>query len=218
MMERKGESCFMIDEKKLQESIDRSEILNLISKSIITRDSGFWNELAECYHSEAEFTSSWWKGKPADFVKAASEKLNVAREEGGEQKHVASSHWIVINGDRATAECDISLYMRRGINSVEMDFITWSRRIHLLAKENGDWKIWRRFAVYERDRVDAVDPGVDLSEHLDPKELAKYPKQIRLHLWRNQKHGSEPVGDLCIRGTPQEDVVRRKARDWIEGK
>jgi hypothetical protein len=48
--------------------------------------------------------------------------------------------------------------------------------------------------------------------------LAKYQKQIRLHLWRNQKHGSEPVGDLCIRGTPQEDIVRAKARDWIEGK
>ncbi len=65
----------MIDEKKLQETIDRSEILNLVSKSIITRDSGFWEQLAECYHSEAEFTSSWWQGKPADFVKAASKKL-----------------------------------------------------------------------------------------------------------------------------------------------
>jgi SnoaL-like protein len=208
----------MIDEKKLQETIDRSEIINLISKSIITRDSGFWEQLAECYHSGAEFTSSWWQGKPEDFVKAASKKLNVAREEGGEQKHVASSPWVVINGDRAVCECDISLYMRRGIGGVEMDFITWSRRIHLLAKENGEWKIWRRFAVYERDRVDAVEPGVDLSEHLDPKELAKYPKQIRLHLWRNQKHGSAPAGELCIRGTPQEDVVREKTRNWIEGK
>src|SRR4029079_13802545 len=200
----------MIDEKKLQESIDRSEILNLIAKSIVTRDSGFWDQLAECYHSEAEFTSSWWKGKPADFVKAASKKLNDARDEGGEQKHVASSPYVVINGDRATCECDISLYMRRAIGGVEMDFITWSRRIHLLARENGDWKIWRRFAVYERDRVDAVDPGVDLSEHLDPAELAKYPKQIRLHLWRNQKHGSETVGDLCITDTLNEDSPRAK--------
>ena len=57
----------MIDEKKLQETIDRSEILNLISKSIITRDSGFWEQLAECYHSEAEFTSSWWQGQAGRF-------------------------------------------------------------------------------------------------------------------------------------------------------
>ena len=47
----------MIDEKKLQESIDRNEIINLISKSILTRDSGLWEQLAECYHYEAEFVS-----------------------------------------------------------------------------------------------------------------------------------------------------------------
>jgi hypothetical protein len=65
--------------------------------------------------------------------------------------------------------------------------------------------------------VDAVDPGIDLSQHLDQKELAKYPKQIRHHLWRNKVHGSDPTGDLCIRGTPQEDAVRTEARKWIEG-
>jgi hypothetical protein len=42
----------MIDEK-LQETIDRSEILNLISKSIITRASGFWDQLAEYYQLSA---------------------------------------------------------------------------------------------------------------------------------------------------------------------
>ena len=195
-----------------------AKFINLISKSIITRDSGFWEQLAECYHSGAEFTSSWWQGKPEDFVKAASKKLNVAREEGGEQKHVASSPWVVIKGDRAVCECDISLYMRRGIGARRWisspgaaEFICWQGK-------RGMERSWRRFAVYEADRVDAVEPGVDLSEHLDPKELAKYPKQIRLHLWRNQKHGSAPAGELCIRGTQQEDVVREKTRNWIEGK
>jgi hypothetical protein len=85
----------MNDEKKLRDSIDRSEIINVVSKSIITRDSGMWKELAECYHSEAEFTSSWWQGKPSDFIKVASEKLETARSEGGEQKHMTSNHWIV---------------------------------------------------------------------------------------------------------------------------
>ena len=41
----------MTDEKELQESINRSEILNLANKSTLTRDSGMWNELAECFHS-----------------------------------------------------------------------------------------------------------------------------------------------------------------------
>jgi hypothetical protein len=37
----------MVDSKRLQESVDRSEIVNLIGKSILTRDSGMWDRLAE---------------------------------------------------------------------------------------------------------------------------------------------------------------------------
>jgi SnoaL-like domain len=207
----------MIDEKKIQDAIDRSEIINLVSKSIITRDSGLWDQLAECYHSEAEFTSSWWTGKSSEFIRAASKKLKAAREEGGEQKHITSNHWVVIKGDRATAECDLILFMRAPVNGVELDFATWSRRLHLMAKEQGEWKIWRRFAIYEKDRVDAVDPAVDLSQVLEQPELARYPRQIRHHLWRNEARGSEPVRNLCIRGTPQESAVREEARNWIEG-
>jgi len=207
----------MIDEKKLQESIDRSEIINVVSKSIITRDSGMWKELAECYHSEAEFTSSWWQGKPSDFIKVASKKLEAARSEGGEQKHVTSNHWIELNGDRATAECDLILFMRRKINDVELDFATFSRRLHLMAKENGDWKIWRRFAIYERDRMDPVDPTVGVDQYFDAEALSKFPQKIRYHLWRNAVMGSEPSKNLCIKGTEQEKIVREEAQKWIRG-
>jgi len=207
----------MNDEKKLRDSIDRSEIINVVSKSIITRDSGMWKELAECYHSEAEFTSSWWQGKPSDFIKVASEKLETARSEGGEQKHMTSNHWIVLNGDHATAECDLILFMRRKINDVELDFATFSRRLHLMAKENGNWKIWRRFAIYEKDRMEPVDPTVDASRYYDAEALSKYPQKIRYHLWRNAVMGSKPSKNLCIKGSEQEKIVREEARKWIEG-
>jgi hypothetical protein len=207
----------MIDEKRIQASIDRTEIINVVSKSIITRDSGLWDQLAECYHSQAEFTSSWWQGKPSDFVKAASEKLEAARREGGEQKHITSNHWIELSGDRATAECDLILFMRRSINSVELDFATWSRRLHLMAKENGEWKIWRRFAIYEKDCMEPVDPTIGPEKYFDAKAMEKYPKAIRYHLWRNEVHGSAPSKNLCIRGTEQEKQVRDEARKWIAG-
>lgn len=207
----------MVDEKRVQASIDRSEIINLVSKSIITRDSGWWDQLAECYHSEAEFTSSWWQGKPKDFVKAASKKLEVAREEGGEQKHMTSNHWIEISGDRATAECDLILFMRRVVNGVDLDFATFSRRLHLMARENGEWKIWRRFAIYERARMDSVDPTVDPKKYFDAKAMEKFPKAMRIHLWRLEVKSSGHTENICIRGTEQEKIVRGEAQKWIEG-
>lgn len=207
----------MIDEKRLQESIDRSEIINLVSKSILTRDSGLWEKLAECYHSEAEFTSSWWHGKAKDFMKAASKRMDEARKEGGEQKHMTANHLIVINRDRATAECDLCLFSRRPINGVELDFQTFSRRLHLMAKENGDWKIWRRFAIYEKARMDSVDPTVDPKKYFDAKAMENFPKPMRIHLWRLEVKGSGHTENICIRGTEQEKIVRGEAQKWIEG-
>ena len=208
----------MIDEKRLQESIDRSEIIQVVSKSIITRDSGLWDQLAECYHSEAEFTSSWWQGKPKDFIKAADEKLKAAREDGGEQKHMTANHWIETNGDRATAECDLILFMRRTIKGIDLDFATFSRRLHLMAREKGDWKIFRRFAIYEKDQIAPVDPSVPVEKYFDREALDKYAEhKIRYHLWRNEVMGSGPSKNLCIRGTEQEKKVRAEARKWIEG-
>ena len=208
----------MISEKKLQENIDRSEIVNVVSKSIIARDSGLWDKLAECYHSQAEFTSSWWKGKPTDFIKAAAPRLEESRKEGGEQKHMTANHWIEIDGDRATAECDLILFSRRPINGVDLDFMTWSRRLHLMARENGDWKIWRRFAIYERARMDAVDPTADPADYFDPDAMAKFPKPMRIHMWRLAVKGSGHVKEICIRGTEREKQVRGEAQSWIEGR
>jgi hypothetical protein len=103
------------------------------------------------------------------------------------------------------------------VKGVELDFATWSRRLHLMAKENGDWKIWRRFAIYEKARVDAVDPTVDPEQYFDQQAMSGFPKQVRIHLWQLAVNGSAPTKNLCIRGTEQEKEVREKARQWIEG-
>jgi hypothetical protein len=207
----------MVDPRKLQESIDRSEIINLISKSIIARDSGLWDRLAECYHSEAEFTSSWFKGKPSDFFVIAREKLEASRRQGGEQKHVTSNHWIEINGDRATAESDLILFMRSTINGVELDVATWSRRLQLFAKENGEWKIFRRWVIYEKDHMDPVDPTVPVESYYDAEALSKYPKQLRYHMWRNEMLGSAPEKHIVLRGSEREKAAREEVRSWMQG-
>ena len=90
----------MVDNKRLQESIDRSEIINLIGKSILTRDSGMWERLAECYHSGAEFTSSWFKGKPSDFLGAARDRV-VGVMAWSRSSNRMSSHRNRVSTDRA---------------------------------------------------------------------------------------------------------------------
>lgn len=99
----------MIDEKKLHEAIDRSDITGLVAKSILTRDNGLWKEHAETFHSQAEFTSSWWQGSAAEFIQVAKDKLEAVHREGGDQKHVSSNvplrsaTWSSSSGARSRA-------------------------------------------------------------------------------------------------------------------
>ena len=86
-----------------------------------------------------------------------------------------------------------------------------------MAKENGDWKIFRRWVIYERDRMDPVDPTVPLEKYYDAEALAKYPRKLRYHLWRNEMIGLAPTKEICLRGTEEEKAARAEAKKWIEG-
>jgi hypothetical protein len=207
----------MVDEKKLQLTIDRNEIRHIVAKSVIARDSGQWTELAECYHTDAKLTSSWFSGTAKDFLKVSSEAKDT-RKEGESQKHLTGNHWIEVNGIRAVAESDLILYQRRIIEGLELDFTTWSRRLHLMEKRDGDWKIWRRTAIYERDRMDPHNPEDIPDGFYSSMDLSQYPKQIRYHCWRNTMFGHPPVKNICLKGTEREKEVREEARNWIDGK
>jgi hypothetical protein len=86
-----------------------------------------------------------------------------------------------------------------------------------MAKHKGDWKIFRRTAIYERDRMDPADPNGVPDDFYEAMDLARYPKQLRYHLWRNDVLGSPPVKNLCLRGSEREKEVREEARKWIAG-
>ena len=206
----------MVDQNKLQEAIDRSEIENLIAKSINARDSGLWTDLAECFHPDATLASSWFSGKPADFVRDSKE-MKIVRHEGEAQKHMTGNHWIRVNGNRAVSESDLILYQRRMIDGIELDFTTWSRRLHMFEKRDGDWKIWWRTNVYEKDRMDPLKPDDLPKGFYDSMDLSKYPKQIRYHCWRNDMAGYPPAKNICVKGSPREGEVREEVRKWIDG-
>jgi hypothetical protein len=205
---------FMVDDKKLQQAVDRNEIENLIAISIIARDSGFWADLVDCYHPDASLSSSWFSGKPEDFAKESAGKMTAFRA-GETQKHMTGNHWVRVNGDHAISESDLILFQRRLIDGIELDFTTWSRRIHLFEKRNGDWKIWWRTNIYEKDRMDPLKPSDLPQGFYESMDLSKYPMQVRYHCWRNEKGGFPPAKNLCVKGSPREEEVRERARQWI---
>ena len=206
----------MLDEAIVQETLEKVRIKDVIAKGIIARDSGLWTQLADCYHPDATLTTSWFTGSPADFVKGSAE-MKIARHEGESQKHMTSNYSIDVNGSRAIAECDLILYQRRVIDGVELDFETWSRRLHLLEKRAGEWRIWSQTVIYEKDRMEPAHPAGVPDGFYDSMDLSRYPSQIRYHCWRNDMAGFPPPANICIKGTARESEVRERAQKWFAG-
>jgi hypothetical protein len=194
--------------------IDKVRIQSLVSKSIIARDSGHWERVAECYHPDATLTTSWFTGTPAQFVEG-SQSMKIARHPGESQKHMTSNFWVEVNGSRAVSECDLILYQRRLIQDIELDFTTWSRRLDFIELHRNEWKIWRVTMIYEKDRMDPAAPGADIGEFLKSIDFSPYPRQIRHHCWRNDMVGFPPTSKICLKDSEREAEARAEARKWL---
>ena len=207
----------MSDDKRMQENLDKNEIKDVISISFYCRDSGLWDTLRECFHLDATLTTSWFTGTADEFVEDSSKKMRIARHEGETQKHVVVNPWVRINGNRAVAEHDLILYQRRLIDGIELDFTTWSRNLNLFEKKDGVWRIFKRTAIYEKDRMDPYKPHEIPESFYSSINLEGFPSAIRYHCWRNAKVGHGPAPNIVLKNSEREKSVRQEAEKWLSG-
>jgi hypothetical protein len=85
-------------------------------------------------------------------------------------------------------------------------------------KRDGRWGIVLRQPIYEKDRIDTVDPAASLT--LDPELLARFPEGYR-HLAYLQVRVGYPVKpDMPgLRGPEAEGLERlyRRGAAWLAG-
>lgn len=204
----------MHDDKSVSGAIDRVLIEAVIATGLQARDSARWQELGACYHPDATLTTSWFNGTAEDFVKGSA-AMKTERHAGESQKHMTGNYVIRVQGDRALAECDLILYQRRHINGVDLDFTTWSRRLHLLARRDGAWRIWQQTVIYEKDRMDPAHPDRMPENFYAAIDFSKYPAPIRYHCWANDVAGFPPPKKIVLKGTAQETESRSAAEQWL---
>ncbi len=77
------------------------------------------------------------------------------------------------------------------------------------------WGIVLRQPIYEKDRLDPVDPAVSLA--LDPELLARYPEGYRYLAYLQVRAGYPVKPDMPgLRGPEVERLYRRGAA-WLAG-
>jgi hypothetical protein len=118
-------------------------------------------------------TATWFQGPAADFIEASRRGF----ERGVSILHFLGGHTADVSGDRAIAQTKMTISQRAKVDGVEVDVVCTGRFYDFCARHEGRWMIVRRQPIYEKDRMDVVDPAGTLS--LDPGLLARFPVGYR---------------------------------------
>ena len=190
---------------------DKLAIRETVENWVIYRDAGDWERFATVWHSDGWMTATWFQGPATEFIEV-SRKLF---EAGGNILHTLGGWTCDIAGNRAISQVKMAIYQRALLDGVQVDVVCYGRFYDFFEKRSGRWGIVRRQPIYEKDRLDPVNPSVVL--HLDSNLLNRFPEGYRNLAYLQVKNGFDVKGDLPgLRGAAVEKLYA-EGKTWLAG-
>ncbi len=205
----------MPDDLRIQSLLDEREIASVVTGWGSARDQGDWERLRACYHEDGEMHIMWTADSADTFVERL--KTRPPTPPGEHQKHQVGPPDIRLVDDRAVSEAHISLYSRLSIDGIWFDFTAWIRFFDLFEKRAGAWRITKRTAIYEKDRMDPVNPSDVPAGYFEGMDISGYPEACKFMCYRHSKHGLHPSPGLATAGSAAEAALRAEGERWLTG-
>ena len=170
---------------------DRSAIREVVENWALWRDAGDWERFATVWHDDGWMTATWFQGPAKRFIEVSREGF----ERGVSILHFLGGFTCDIAGSRAVSQTKMTISQRATVEGVLVDVVCTGRFYDFLEKRPRpegaqrveEWGIVRRQPIYEKDRMDPVDPGASLS--LDVAHLAQFPEGYRHLAYLQSRNG-----------------------------
>jgi len=190
---------------------DELEIRRLIERWAVWRDAGDWERFATVWHPDGMMMATWFQGPFAEFIRVTREGW----AKGVNILHFLGGSAIELAGDRAVAQTKMTISQRGPVDGVPCDVVCTGRFYDFVVRHQGQWKLLHRQPIYEKDRIDPVDPAATL--RLDAQALAALPEGYRHLAYIQQRIGYQVKLDMpMLRGAAVEALYRRGAA-WLAG-
>ena len=190
---------------------ERAAIREVIENWVLWRDAGNWERFATVWHDDGWMTATWFQGPARDFIAVSKQGF----ERGVNILHFLGGFTCDISGDRAVSQVKMTINQRAEVDGVLVDVVCTGRFYDFLDKRQGRWGIVRRQPIYEKDRMDPVDPAARLT--LEAERLASFPEGYRHLGYLQSKVGfTVKAGLPGLRGPAVEKVYAEGAA-WLAG-
>ena len=191
-------------------SADKLAIREIVENWVLYRDAGDWERFATVWHADGWMTATWFQGPAKDFIEASRRLF----DQGANILHQLGGWTCDIAGRRAISQVKMTINQRAVIDEVLVDVLCLGRFYDFFEKRNGRWGIVRRQPIYEKDRLDPVDPSANLK--LDPALLHSFPEGYCHLAYLQTRNGFRVKSDLPgLRGA---EIVKLYAegKAWLE--
>ena len=193
------------------ELVDRLAIRELLENWVLWRDAGDWERFASVWLEDGWMSATWFQGPAADFIRVSREGW----EKGVSILHFLGGSSIDLAGDRAVAQTKMTISQRAEVHGVLCDVVCTGRFYDFLEKRRSRWGIARRQPIYEKDRLDPVDPAAVPA--LDRDVLMALPEGYRHLGYAQEQIGYRVKRDMPgLKGAEVEELYRQGAA-WLAG-
>jgi SnoaL-like domain len=190
---------------------DELLIRRLLERWAVWRDAGDWERFATVWHPEGVMMATWFQGPYAEFIRVTKEGW----AKGVSILHFLGGSAIEVRGDRAVAQTKMTISQRGLVEGVPCDIVCTGRFHDFVVRHEGEWKLLHRQPIYEKDRIDPIDPA--LVPRIDAERLASFPEGYRHLAYIQTGIGYRVKMDMpMLKGPVVEELYRRGAR-WLAG-
>jgi SnoaL-like domain len=190
---------------------DKHACAELIQAWGLYRDQGKWPQLLATFTPGGQIAVSWFSGSFREFVDRCTNSFNA----GQRSKHHIFPSLVRVAGERAVAETNIVILVRQKIGDVLADMTSYARFLDRLERASGRWAIVERAAIYERDRLDPVEPSEGFSRLFTATDLTVYPEPYRYMAARLVAAGRALAPVVYSDGSPHTAQLYARYEDWL---
>src|SRR5262245_14547867 len=190
---------------------DHLAIRQVIENWALWRDAGDWERFATVWHDDGWMTATWFQGPASRFIEIS----RAGFERGVNILHFLGGFTCDVVGARAIAQTKMTINQRAMVDGLEVDVACTGRFYDFLEKRHDRWGIVRRQPIYEKDRMDPVEPSRRVM--LDVTVLRKFPEGYRHLAYLQTKNGFTVKDGLPGLRGPAVERLYAEGREWLAG-
>ena len=194
-----------------QDFIDRLTIKQLVDNWVVWRDAGHWDRFRTVWHDDGVMQATWTQGTADEFIAMSKEGW----AKGVSILHFLGGNSIDLAEDRAISQTKMTISQRARVHDVLVDVVCTGRFYDFIERRKGKWGFVLRQPIYEKDRMDPVDPAGKVE--LDQTLLMSFPEGYRHLAYLQSQIGYKIKLNMPgLKGEIVETLYKRGA-DWLAG-